>query len=87
MSATWMVISKTSKAKTRARIVEERITSFLLSDPDAAHVLPGEHGRRVLEAIAEAWNRSGYQTSNNFTRCRGDCLSESARRNFTLSIS
>ena len=86
MTPTWITISKASVGRGRGGFKEPRTVTYLLSDPDAAHVLAGEHGRRVLAAAAEAWNRSGYQTSQITTRCRADYSTEAARKTFTLSI-
>lgn len=69
----WLVITKTSTRKNRkSRIREDKIQTYLAVTADCYHVLPGEHGRRVLEAVAAAWNAAHYKTSIRPTRCFAD---------------
>jgi hypothetical protein len=87
MTPHWLTITTEAKRRSRARIKETRVRTVLCHHPDAVLVLTGEHGRRVLEQVAERWNSSGYTTSSSFTRCRADFPTEAARKSFTLSIS
>lgn len=69
----WLVLTKTSTRKNRrSRERESRMLTYLAATADCYHVLPGVHGRRVLEAVARAWNATGYQTSIRPTRCFAD---------------
>ena len=58
----------------RSRELEGRIETVLAAtaEPRAQHSLRGEHGRRVLEAVAARWNAAGFLTSTRTTWCKAD---------------
>lgn len=45
------------------------------------HILPGRHGMRILDAVAEEWNRTRYRPSVlSMPKCAGDLGPASRRR-------
>lgn len=79
----WILSTRQSIRRSRARITEERLTCTLMHMTSAGTItLRGEHGRRVLEAIADRWNAQGFDPPGTITRCAGDHLSETARRKY-----
>ena len=87
MTKNWVIITKLARRKNRARVTETKVTTFLCYSPDCYHVLRGEHGRKILESVAAAWNARGVMSPAPSPRCRADFATEAARQRFTLGIS
>ena len=79
----WILDTRHSVRRSRARIPEERLTCTMMQMSTAGTItLRGEHGRRVLAAVADRWNAQGFDPPGTITRCAGDHLSETARRKY-----
>lgn len=81
----WRTITEQRKARDRARIKVERVSTKLIHYTGAIHTLRGLGGMRTLAEVCEAWNQSGFDQPDP-TRCRADFATEAARKTFTLSI-
>ena len=78
----WHVLTKQGKRRTRARIRESYLTAQLWYAGGMVHALPGRHGLRVLEAWAQRWNATNFQTAtpDERPRCRADVSPATRRR-------
>jgi hypothetical protein len=59
----WQAKAVESEAKNRARVIEPRVTAHLLLLSTSVHRLRGVHGLRVLQDVAEDFNRKCYLPS------------------------
>ena len=79
----WILDTRRSVRRSRARIPEARSVSILMHRASAGVViLHGEHGRRVLEAAAARWNAEGFDPPGQVTRCAADHQTEAGRRKY-----
>jgi hypothetical protein len=80
---TWILATRRTVRRSRARIPEARSVSILMHRSSAGVItLNGEHGRRVLEAAAARWNAENFDPPGEVTRCAADYLSKAGRRKY-----
>jgi hypothetical protein len=56
----WVVLTTEGSRMGPGRVPAPSISAMLTADGEFGHCLRGAHGKRVLEAVAASWNRTGF---------------------------